>query len=105
VNIGNHIISRFSEATPLNFVHLSKTVRKEWLLDSRDNMLCDIHTNLIDPVFSKPSLQIANMFVVFLFASEYSNLFVESPYLVPNFLEARPSLKNVRCVQTTPYCF
>ena len=49
VNIGNHVISGFSEATPLNFVRLSKTFGKEWLLDSRDKMPCDIHTNLIDP--------------------------------------------------------
>jgi hypothetical protein len=82
VNIGNHIISRFSEAAPINFVRLSKTVCKEWLLDSRDKMPCDIHTNIIDPDVSQTFLQIANIFVVFLFASEYSNLFVESPYIL-----------------------
>jgi hypothetical protein len=49
VNIGNHFISQFAEATPLNIVRRSKTVGKEWLLDSRDKMPCDIHTNLIDP--------------------------------------------------------
>ena len=49
VNIGNHIISRFSQATPLNLVRRTKPFGKEWLLDSHDKMLCDIHTNVINP--------------------------------------------------------